>query len=142
MAGLDHQPRNDLTRIVPTVLFIGGLLASSSGSCGPSWALVWAIMIVVATWPMMLWVQQRVGGRRWLAVTIMSVLLLLVLIAPLSAAVTMLFQHADDIATWARNLKDFHLPPPPVAGASLAGERLLQPGRTWPRAASRPSWCW
>ena len=70
-------------------------------------ALVWAIMIVVATWPMMLWIQQRVGGRRWLAVTIMSLLLPLVLIAPLSAAVTTLFQHADDIATWARKLKDF-----------------------------------
>ena len=46
----------------------------------------------------MLAVQQRVGGRRWLAVTVMSVLLLLVLIGPLSAAVSTLFSHADDIA--------------------------------------------
>lgn len=121
------QPRNDLTRIVLTVLFIGGLMASSFWILRPFLgALVWAIMIVVATWPAMLALERWAGGRRWVAVTVMSLLLLLVLIGPLSAAVATLFSHADEIADGARHLKDVQLPPPPawLQGLPLVGERL------------------
>jgi predicted PurR-regulated permease PerM len=74
----------------------------------------------------MLWVQQRAGGRRWVGVTVMSLLLLLVLIAPLSAAVITLFQHTDDIAEFARHLKDVQLPPPPawLQNLPLVGDRV------------------
>jgi predicted PurR-regulated permease PerM len=125
--GVLTEPRNDLTRIVLTVIFIGGLMAASFWVLRPFLgALIWAIMIVVATWPLMLALQRRTGGRRWLAVTLMSVLLLLVLIAPLTAAVATLFVHADDIADWARHLKDFQLPPLPawLQGLPLVGERI------------------
>jgi predicted PurR-regulated permease PerM len=37
----------------------------------------WAIMIVVATWPILLHVQAWLGGRRSLAVAVMTVVLLL-----------------------------------------------------------------
>ena len=44
-------PRYDLTRVVLTVLFIGGLIAASfwilRPFIGPT---IWAIMIVVPTW--------------------------------------------------------------------------------------------
>ena len=120
-------PRNDLTRIVLTVLFIGGLLASSFWILRPFLgALVWAIMIVAATWPAMVALERWAGGRRWVAVTVMSLLLLLVLIGPLSAAVATLFTHADEIADGARHLKDVQLPPPPawLQGLPLVGERI------------------
>jgi len=39
-------------------------------------ALVWAVMIVVPTWPFMIGLQRRLGGRRWAAVTAMTVLLI------------------------------------------------------------------
>jgi len=119
--------RNDLTRTVLTVLFIGGLIASCFWVLRPFLgALVWAIMIVVATWPAMLALERRAGGRRWVAVTVMSLLLLLVLIGPLSAAVATLFSHADAIADGARHLKDVQLPPPPawLQGLPLVGERI------------------
>ena len=121
------EPRNDLTRIVLTVLFIGALMAASFWILRPFLgAMIWAIMIVVATWPLMLAVQQRAGGRRWVAVTVMTLLLLLVLIGPLSAAVSTVFSHADDITGFVRKLPDFRLPPPPdwLQNLPLVGERF------------------
>jgi predicted PurR-regulated permease PerM len=105
----------ELTRIVLTVLVIGGLIAASFWILRPFLgAIIWATMIVVATWPLMLKVQRWAGGRRWIAVTVMSVVLLLVLVVPLSAAIGTIVSHAGDIAGWAKNLREFKLPPPPA----------------------------
>jgi predicted PurR-regulated permease PerM len=120
------EPRNDLTRIVLTVLFIGGLIAASFWILRPFLgALIWAIMVVVATWPMLIRLQQRAGGRRWIAATVMSVLLLLVLVVPLAAAVGTLVSHADDIGSWVHIVQDYQLPPPPdwVRNLPLVGGR-------------------
>jgi predicted PurR-regulated permease PerM len=125
----------DLARIVLGVLTLGGLMAATFWILHPFLgAIIWAIMIVVATWPLMLGLQKRVGNRRWIAVTIMSVVLLLVLIVPLSAAVVTVIEHVDDMVAWAKGLRDFKLPPPPswLAGVPLAGERLV---RLWDEVA-------
>src|SRR5439155_8872414 len=84
-----------------------------------------AIMIVVATWPLLIGLQRRAGGRRWVAATVMTFLLLLVLVVPLAGAVGTLLSHADDIAGWARHLPELHLPPPPdwLRNLPLVGER-------------------
>ncbi|MDE2604684.1 MAG: AI-2E family transporter YdiK [Burkholderiales bacterium] len=123
---MNEQPRTDLTRIVLAVLFIGGLLAASFYILRPFLgALIWAIMIVVATWPLLLALERRTGGRRWVAAAVMTVLLLLVLVVPLSAAVGTLVANADAIAGWTHHLKDFQLPLPPdwVRNLPLVGER-------------------
>ena len=117
----------DLARVVLGVLTIGGLMAATLWILYPFLgAIIWAIMIVVATWPMMLGLQRRVG-RRWIAVTIMSIALLLVLIVPLAAAVGTVITHVDDIVAWAKGLRDLQVPPPPswLAGVPLVGERLV-----------------
>jgi predicted PurR-regulated permease PerM len=118
----------DLARIVLGVLTIGGLMAATFWILSPFLgAIIWAVMIVVATWSGMLRVQAWVGNRRWAAVTIMSVILLLVLIVPLAAAVGTIVSHVDDIIAWAKGLRDFQVPPPPswLASVPLAGERLV-----------------
>jgi predicted PurR-regulated permease PerM len=123
------QPRNDLTRTVLSILFIGGLIAASVWILRPFLAaMVWAIMIVVATWPVLQWLQARTGGRRWVAATLMTVILLLVLVVPLSTAVATLVSHANDIADWARHLPEFQLPPPPgwLKGLPVVGERAAE----------------
>ena len=61
--------RTDLPRITFAVLFIGGLTLASLWILRPFLpAFIWAIMIVVATWPLMLKVEASLGGRRGLAV--------------------------------------------------------------------------
>jgi predicted PurR-regulated permease PerM len=122
------RPDGDLARVVLGVLTIGGLMAATFWILSPFLgAIIWAVMIVVATWSAMLRVQAWVGNRRWIAVTTMSVILLLVLIVPLGAAVGTIVSHVDDIIAWAKGLRDFHVPPPPswLASVPLAGERLV-----------------
>src|SRR5262245_50463797 len=63
----------DLGRITLSVLAIGLMILASLWVLSPFLgAGVWAAMIVVATWPMMLAVRARFGGRRWVAVTVMT----------------------------------------------------------------------
>lgn len=124
-----NEPRTDLTRVVLTVLFIGGLIAASTWILRPFLgALIWAIMIVVATWPLLEWLQARTGGRRWLAATLMTIILLLVLVVPLSTAIATVVSHANDIAGWVRHLPEVQLPPPPtwLRTLPLVGERAAQ----------------
>lgn len=123
------EPRRDLTL---TVLAVGSLVGLLGGSIwilrpflGP---LTWAVMIVVATWPLMLRVQKAVGNRRWAAVTIMTVIQLLVLIVPLSAAITTIVGNLGTIANWTNALADFKVPAPPAWLATLpfVGDSVLQ----------------
>ena len=69
-------PARDIARIVLVVLFIGLMIVSSLWILQPFLgALVWATMIVVATWPLMLKVEDALGGRRWAAVTVMTLVI-------------------------------------------------------------------
>jgi predicted PurR-regulated permease PerM len=126
----------DLMRVVLTVLTIGGLIFASFFVLYPFLgAMIWATMIVVATWPMMRSVEKFFGGRRWIAVTVMSLALLLVLIVPLSAAIGTIVANADDIAGFVKGLAAFKLPPPPswLAGLPFVGE---QAAKLWQQVAS------
>jgi len=121
--------QRDLTRTVLGVLFIGGLIAVSFWILRPFLgALIWAIMIVVATWPLMLAVQNALQGRRWPAVTVMTLVLLLLLILPFSAAIGTIVSNIDDIGVWINALKAFEVPPPPswLSGVPVVGEPATQ----------------
>ncbi len=134
---MSPAPERDLARIVLAVLAIGGLMAATLWILRPFLgAVFWAVMIVVATWGPMLAAQRRFGGRRWAAVTLMSVILLLVLVVPLSAAIGTVVMHVDDMVAWAKNLHQYQLPPPPswLAGLPLVGERAVT---AWQDAAAQ-----
>ncbi|HYA37176.1 MAG TPA: AI-2E family transporter YdiK [Candidatus Methylomirabilis sp.] len=121
--------QRDLTRTVLAVLFIGGLIAVSFWVLRPFLgALIWAVMIVVATWPLLLAVQGALGGRRGLALTVMTLVLLLLLIVPFSAAIGTIVANVDAIAGWTKALSEFKVPPPPswVAGLPVVGERATE----------------
>lgn len=106
--------QRDLTRTVLAVLFIGGLLGFSLWILRPFLvSLIWAVMIVVASWPLMRAAQLQLWGRRWLAVTAMTLAMLLLLIVPFSAAVVTIVTNVDTIAGWVRSLSGFTLPAEP-----------------------------
>jgi len=124
-----QENRRDLTLIVLAVLFLGGLIGISIWVLRPFLgALTWATMIVVATWPLMLKVEKAVGNRRWLAATIMSLIPLLLLIVPLSAAITTIVANVNTIAGWAKALAELKVPAPPswLAGLPLVGDSAIQ----------------
>jgi predicted PurR-regulated permease PerM len=108
------EMHRDLTRTAFAVLFIAILIGFSFWILRPFLgATVWATMIVVATWPLMLAAQARLWGKRALAVTVMTLALLLVLVVPLSLAIGTIVSNADTIAGWAKSLATFKVPPPP-----------------------------
>jgi predicted PurR-regulated permease PerM len=121
------ETHRDLTQTVLAVIFIGILIAMSIWVLQPFLpALVWATMIVVATWPALVALQGRLGSRRWLAVSILTVLMLLLLVVPFTAAVSAVVGNTEQIGAWITSLRNFSLPPPPdwVAGIPMVGDRI------------------
>jgi len=122
------KTQHDLTRTVFAVLFLGMLISLSLWILRPFLgAIVWATMIVVATWPEMKAVQARLGGERFWAVTVMTAALLLVLIVPFAATIGTLVSNAGQIADWAKSLTAFKLPSPPewLGALPLIGDKAV-----------------
>jgi predicted PurR-regulated permease PerM len=119
--------QRDLAQITLGVLFIGGLIAATFWILRPFLpAVIWATMVVVATWPVMRKIEARLGGRRSLAVAVMTLCLLLVLIVPLSLAIATLVDNADHILGWSKLLAETRVPPPPdwIASLPVVGSKL------------------
>ncbi|HVN33805.1 MAG TPA: AI-2E family transporter YdiK [Casimicrobiaceae bacterium] len=118
--------RGDLTRTVLAVLLIATLIATSLWVLRPFLlALVWATMIVVATWPLMLKVQTALR-RRWLAVTVMTGAMLIVFVVPLVLAIQSVVENADTITRTVRSVAASEIPPPPewVAKIPMVGAQI------------------
>ena len=129
--------RHDLTRTTLAVLCIGGLIAASFLVVRPFLgALVWATTLVIATWPLMLKLQAAVGGRRGLAVTLMTIGLLLIVVLPLSAAIGAIVINADRIMALIVAVPDFHVPSAPawLADIPLVGATAVE---RWAKVAGR-----
>ncbi len=110
------QPAADLARTTFFVLFVGALLAASLWILRPFLGpAIWATMVVVASWPLMLRVQARLWGRRSLAVAVMTLLLLLLFLVPTALAVVTIVGNADQIVDWARDAAAWRLPDTPPA---------------------------
>jgi predicted PurR-regulated permease PerM len=127
MSERNAPPERDLTRTTLGVLLIGMLIAGNFWILQPFLpSLLWAIMIVVATWPLMLGVQARLWGKRGLAVGVMTLALLLVFVAPFSLAVGTIVGNAEQISDWAKSLRTLALSAPPewVEKIPLAGPKL------------------
>lgn len=117
----------DLTRTTLAVLCILLLIGASLWVLRPFLAAtVWAVMMVVATWPLFKSLERRLGGRRAPAVAAMTLVMLLLLILPLWLAIDTIVEHAEGIASIAGKLGASGLPQPPawVGELPLLGGRI------------------
>ena len=129
--------RRDLAQTTLGVLFIVTLIIASFWIIRPFLIpLIWAAMIVIATWPLMLRIEAVFGRRRWLAVVFMTVSMLLVFVVPFWIAVSTITEYSDNIQEWANSVKDISIPQPPdwVAGLPLAGPKIAA---TWSEYAAQ-----
>lgn len=111
---MNRPTPRDLARTTFGVLFIGVLLAASLWILRPFLGpAIWATMVVVATWPLMLRIEARLWGRRSLAVAVMSLLLLLLFVVPLSVAIVTIVGNADRMMEWAKLATTYRLPDNP-----------------------------
>jgi predicted PurR-regulated permease PerM len=123
------ENQRDITRDVLAVLFIVALIGSSIWILRPFLgAIVWAATIVVATWPLMISVQTWLWGKRALAVTLMTLVLLCVLVVPLTFAIGTIVSNVDDIVGWAKSLASFETPTAPqwLADLPVVGKKAAE----------------
>jgi predicted PurR-regulated permease PerM len=119
----------DLARITLQLIALGALIGTSFWILRPFLiALAWATMIAVATWPILLYAQAWLGGRRPLAVALMTLTLLLVLIVPLYLTITTIVENSADLVRWSTSLATLTIPQPPawVQVLPLVGPRLAE----------------
>ena len=124
---------HDLTRTTLGVLIIGVLIVASlwtmQAFLGP---LIWATAIVVATWPLLLWVQRHLGNSRGWATTVMVLFMMVIFVVPFWAALgAMLDASADGVEVVRSYLKNGLGPPPDwLTKIPFAGERLTNEWQT------------
>jgi predicted PurR-regulated permease PerM len=99
------ENRTDLAKITLNVLSIALLIGSSLWVLRPFLgAAIWAAMVVVATWPALLWFEARLWRRRSLAVLVMVLILLLLFVLPLTMAISTIAANANEVTTWVKSL--------------------------------------
>jgi predicted PurR-regulated permease PerM len=128
----EHAPtihvRQDLARITLAVMVLLLLIVTTLWILRPFLlAGVWAVMLVVSTWPLLTSLQARLGNRRGAAVAVLTVGMLLLVILPLWAALTTIAGQAEQVTNWVRSVAEQGLPQPPdwvgkipVVGAKVA----------------------
>jgi predicted PurR-regulated permease PerM len=119
--------RPDLTRTLLIVLVTGLLIVGSFWILRPFLApLLWAAMIVIATWPLMQRVQQWLFGKRALAVTVMSLAFLLLFAIPIGYGVSALVEYLPAVVDRVKDMGQLTIPPPPdwVGRLPWIGERI------------------
>jgi predicted PurR-regulated permease PerM len=118
----------DLARTTLQLLALGALIISSFWIVRPFLvASTWAATIAVATWPLLLRAQAWLGGRRSLAIAVMTIALLLILLVPFYLGVTTIVGNARQIVGWSKSLATLAIPQPPawVDAVPLIGPRLV-----------------
>lgn len=124
-----RTPTRDLAQTFFTLIV---LILLMGGSLYILWpfipGLVWATMIVVSTWPLMLGLQRIFRGRRSLAAGTMVLAMLLVIILPLFVAVVSIAKNAVAIRQRVLTLQTADIPKPPawVGKVPLVGEKVAQ----------------
>ena len=124
-----NEARPDLARYTLGVLTLVALIIASLWTLRPFLgATIWAAMLVVATWPALLWFQARLWGRRSLAVTVMVLILLLLFVLPVTAAITTIAAHADEAINAAKSLTASGLPALPdwIAKIPYLGPKAVE----------------
>ena len=94
---------------------------------------IWSIILAIATYPIFLWLKNRMGGRSKLAATLMAIAGIAIIIGPVSLIATMTLQNAQTLIE-SLEAGTFVVPPPPqdLAGWPLVGETL---NGIWQRAS-------
>src|SRR5512136_905324 len=126
MSDKNLAPR-DLTHTILSVLFIGILIVASFWVMRPFlMPLIWAAVIVIATWPVFEKLKARLGGRHGLAVAAMAVAILLIIIVPITFAVVTIAGYAGDRSARVSSLSKLSQAGPPgwVSRIPLAGDKI------------------
>lgn len=120
----------DLPRIIFGTLTIALMIVACFWVIRPFiLGFAWATMIVIATWPVLIKIQKLTWGKRWPAVLIMTLLLILLFVIPISLVIASLIDNSASAMAWVDTAKNWQ--PPTMTWLSsipLFGDKLYA---TW-----------
>lgn len=117
----------DITHVTLSVAFLAMLATAAFWVLSPFLtAILWATIISVAIWPVLMRLEAVLGGRRGLAVAIITTAILLVVFVPVTLALMTIVRNAQHVTTELKYLEGVALPaaPPWLARIPFGGERL------------------
>jgi len=123
----DPRAPLDVTHATLSVAFLAFLAAATFWVLSPFLtSLLWATVISVAIWPVMMRLEAALGGRRGLTVAIVTTATLLVVFVPVTLALMTIVRNAQNVTTELGYLESIVLPaaPPWLARIPFGGERL------------------
>ncbi|WP_457913518.1 AI-2E family transporter YdiK [Candidatus Gillettellia adelgis] len=105
------QERYDVLQVIFNVLFIAIMIIASCWIIQPFiLSLAWAAMVVIATWPLFIKLQNLLWDRRSLTVIIMMILLILLFIMPICLIINSLINNCGPVISWANTHRKLHVP--------------------------------
>jgi predicted PurR-regulated permease PerM len=125
--GRSSRVNVDITHAFLSILFLTVLVSATFWVLSPFLtSILWATIVSIATWPILLRLQSALGGKRGLAVGIMTVVILLVVFVPVILAAGTIVDNAANVTTGIKTLETIAIPPPPawLARLPIAGPRL------------------
>ncbi|HTI39146.1 MAG TPA: AI-2E family transporter YdiK [Vicinamibacterales bacterium] len=112
----NHRETGNIAHTTLSVIVLVLLVAASVWILSPFLtSLLWATIISVAVWPSLMRLEILLGGRRGLAVALLTVTVLLVVFVPLTLALTTMVKSVQQVTTQVESLESIPLPPPPAA---------------------------
>jgi predicted PurR-regulated permease PerM len=135
---MNSSASRDITRVTFAVLFISALIAASFWIFKPFLtSFIWATIIVIATWPVLLKLQSWFWQKRGLAVMAMTVILLLVIVIPLTLAISSIIDSAEKVTEWSKSIGTLTFPAMPewVGKIPIIGKRIAD---NWQQYSALP----
>src|SRR6476620_2577748 len=123
----DRRPSGDITHATLSVLFIALLVVLTFWVLSPFLtALLWAVIVCIAIWPILLRLETFLGHRRGAAVAIMTATILLLVFVPVTAALITIVHNAQNITAEIKSFESVVLPLPPawLARIPFVGDRM------------------
>lgn len=117
----------DLPRMLFSITFIALMTLACFWVVQPFiLGFAWASMVVVATWPLLIKIQALLWGRRSLAVIVMTLLLLLLFVLPVSVVISSVMDNSAPLVAWATQPNRLTLPTLSwLHDVPLVGHKLL-----------------
>lgn len=101
----------DLLKLVLNLLIIGILIVLTFIVARPFlFGFFWAVMVAIATWPLMKAIQKRFSINRLFAVLIMTLLLALVFVIPFGLIAYSITKNSTFLIEWTKNVAHHPIP--------------------------------
>jgi len=106
-----EKKTDDLLKLILNLLLIGLLIIVTYRVIEVFlFGFFWAVMVVIATWPLMIKIQQKLFNKRWLSLLVMALILAFVCVIPFILIISSVAQNGHYLIEWVRTLSHRELP--------------------------------